>query len=106
MKIWIDGDSARDRFLAPSGLMVPSQTRLALTAITGDKLWKERIDFWESVYGQFHAIVLLLPPGGLTSRIRHVYNEQDILWRGFNRRYGCQGGRDGRVHHQGAFLAK
>lgn len=43
---------ARDRFLAPSGLMVPSQTRLVLTAITGEKLWKERVDFWKSIYGE------------------------------------------------------
>lgn len=43
--------TARDRFLAPGGLMAPSQTRLVLTAITGERLWKEKIDFWNSVYG-------------------------------------------------------
>lgn len=32
--------------------MAPSQTRLVLTAITGEKLWKERVDFWNSVYGE------------------------------------------------------
>lgn len=37
--------------------MVPSQTRLALTAITGEKLWKERIDFWQSVYGHLCSSV-------------------------------------------------
>ncbi|WVQ96014.1 hypothetical protein IAU59_003114 [Kwoniella sp. CBS 9459] len=42
---------ARDRFLAPSGLMAPSQTRLVLSAITGDRVWKERVAFWPSVYG-------------------------------------------------------
>jgi len=49
----IDADiSARDRFLAPGRLMAPSQTRLVLTAITGERLWKEKIDFWNSVYGE------------------------------------------------------
>ncbi|WVF68467.1 hypothetical protein IAT40_003233 [Kwoniella sp. CBS 6097] len=42
---------ARDRFLAPTGLMAPSQTRLVLSAITGDRVWKERVAFWPSVYG-------------------------------------------------------
>ncbi|WVR08113.1 hypothetical protein IAU60_005159 [Kwoniella sp. DSM 27419] len=42
---------ARDRFLAPSGLMAPSQTRLVISAITGDRVWKERVAFWPSVYG-------------------------------------------------------
>ncbi|KAK8849623.1 hypothetical protein IAR55_004958 [Kwoniella newhampshirensis] len=42
---------ARDRFLAPTGLMAPSQTRLVLSAITGDRVWKERVEFWNSAYG-------------------------------------------------------
>ncbi|WVQ66117.1 uncharacterized protein L199_004295 [Kwoniella botswanensis] len=42
---------ARDRFLAPGGLMAPSQTRLVISAITGERTWKERISFWPSVYG-------------------------------------------------------
>jgi protein arginine N-methyltransferase 3 len=42
---------ARDRFLAPGGEMMPGRTRLLLSAIAGDKLWSERMTFWESVYG-------------------------------------------------------
>ncbi|OWZ43844.1 protein arginine N-methyltransferase 3 [Cryptococcus neoformans c45] len=42
---------ARDRFLAPNGLMAPSQTRLVLSAITGDRVYRERVKFWNSVYG-------------------------------------------------------
>ncbi|WWC92751.1 uncharacterized protein L201_007710 [Kwoniella dendrophila CBS 6074] len=42
---------ARDRFLVKGGLMAPSQTRLVLSAITGKRIWKERISFWPSVYG-------------------------------------------------------
>jgi protein arginine N-methyltransferase 3 len=42
---------ARDKFLAPNGLMAPSQTRLVISACTGKRLWNERIDFWNNVYG-------------------------------------------------------
>jgi protein arginine N-methyltransferase 3 len=68
--IWSGADlSARDRFLAPGGLMAPSQTRLVLTAITGERLWKEKIDFWNSVYGEH----IRLPYSVCTDdRIRHV----------------------------------
>ncbi|WWD20249.1 hypothetical protein CI109_104725 [Kwoniella shandongensis] len=42
---------ARDRFLAPTGLMAPSQTRLVLSAITGEREWRDRVEFWNSPYG-------------------------------------------------------
>lgn len=42
---------ARDRFLAPSGIMAPSETRLVLTATTNTELLEEPIDFWSDVYG-------------------------------------------------------
>lgn len=42
---------ARDRFLRDGGLMAPSQTRLLISGITGERLWKERMEFWSSVYG-------------------------------------------------------
>ncbi|ODN78581.1 hypothetical protein L202_04189 [Cryptococcus amylolentus CBS 6039] len=42
---------ARDRFLSPTGLMAPSQTRLAISAITGERVFRERVHFWSSVYG-------------------------------------------------------
>ncbi|TXT12809.1 hypothetical protein VHUM_01210 [Vanrija humicola] len=42
---------ARDRYLAPTGLMAPSQTRLVIAAITGKRIWRERFEFWQQVYG-------------------------------------------------------
>lgn len=42
---------ARDIFLAPEGLMAPSQTRLVISAITGQRIYNERIAFWNDVYG-------------------------------------------------------
>ncbi|KAI9638963.1 S-adenosyl-L-methionine-dependent methyltransferase [Dioszegia hungarica] len=42
---------ARDHFMKEGGLMAPSQTAMKLVGITGERLWKERIDFWQSVYG-------------------------------------------------------
>lgn len=43
---------ARDRFLSPGGLMAPSHTRLVISGIVGERIWNERIDFWEKVYGE------------------------------------------------------
>lgn len=43
---------ARDRFLAPNGIMAPSQTRLVISGITGDRVFKERVEFWKGVYGE------------------------------------------------------
>jgi protein arginine N-methyltransferase 3 len=43
---------ARDHFMKEGGLMAPSQTAMKLVGITGERLWKERIDFWQSVYGE------------------------------------------------------
>lgn len=42
---------ARDRFLQSTGEMVPARTRLLLSAITGERLWADRMTFWEKVYG-------------------------------------------------------
>jgi protein arginine N-methyltransferase 3 len=32
--------------------MVPSQTRLVISAITGAGVWKDKVAFWDDVYGQ------------------------------------------------------
>lgn len=32
--------------------MAPSQTRLVLSGITGERVWKERVEFWQGVYGE------------------------------------------------------
>lgn len=42
---------ARDKYLAPGGLMAPSQTRLVISAITADGLYRDHVDFWKDVYG-------------------------------------------------------
>ncbi len=52
MSIDAGSSSARDRFLAPNGLMAPSQTRLVISAITAERVCKQSIDFWYSVYGE------------------------------------------------------
>lgn len=44
---------ARDNFMKAGGLMAPSQTTMMLVGITAERIWKERIDFWTSVYGEF-----------------------------------------------------
>lgn len=42
---------ARERFMKPTGLMVPSQTSIILTLFSGASLINDRIAFWEDVYG-------------------------------------------------------
>ncbi|GAA5999244.1 uncharacterized protein JCM10292_001696 [Rhodotorula paludigena] len=42
---------ARDKYLAPGGLMVPSQTSILLSAFAGKPWYADRVDFWDDVYG-------------------------------------------------------
>lgn len=51
---------ARDRFLRPGGVLAPIQCRLMLGLCDAAEVRKERIDFWEDIYGTF-----LVSPGCL-----------------------------------------
>jgi protein arginine N-methyltransferase 3 len=42
---------ARDRYLKPEGLMVPSHTRLHITPFADEDFIIQNIDFWRDVYG-------------------------------------------------------
>ncbi|KAF6755854.1 arginine N-methyltransferase 3 [Ephemerocybe angulata] len=42
---------ARDRFLKPGGVMAPSQTKMLLGLCDASEISKDRIDFWNDVYG-------------------------------------------------------
>ncbi|KAK4702088.1 type I protein arginine methyltransferase, partial [Phenoliferia sp. Uapishka_3] len=42
---------ARERFLKPTGLMVPSQCSIMLSLFDGSYLVQDRINFWNDVYG-------------------------------------------------------
>ncbi|GAA5922674.1 hypothetical protein JCM1841_001099 [Sporobolomyces salmonicolor] len=42
---------ARDKYLAPGGLMVPSQTSILLSLFAGKPYMKDRVTFWDQVYG-------------------------------------------------------
>jgi protein arginine N-methyltransferase 3 len=46
---------ARENFMKTGGLMAPSQTKMVLVGITAERIWRERIDFWRSVYGMSAA---------------------------------------------------
>lgn len=43
--------SARDRFLRPGGVMAPSQCRMVLGMCDPQEIWKQRVGFWNTVYG-------------------------------------------------------
>lgn len=42
---------ARDRFLKPGGVMAPSQTKMLIGLCDASDIAKERIEFWDDVYG-------------------------------------------------------
>lgn len=42
---------ARDRFLRPGGVLAPSQCHLMLGLCDAAEIRKDRIDFWDDVYG-------------------------------------------------------
>ncbi|KAA1472227.1 S-adenosyl-L-methionine-dependent methyltransferase [Dentipellis sp. KUC8613] len=42
---------ARDRFLKPGGVMAPSECKMNLVLCEGSEIYKERIGFWNDVYG-------------------------------------------------------
>lgn len=46
---------ARDRFLRPDGgVMAPSQCRMVLGLCQGSEIFKDRVGFWNDVYGGSH----------------------------------------------------
>lgn len=42
---------ARDRWLAPNGIMAPSQTRILMAALDDEDLKDDKVNFWNDVYG-------------------------------------------------------
>ncbi|BGP26295.1 hypothetical protein Rt10032_c10g4330 [Rhodotorula toruloides] len=42
---------ARDKYLSPSGLMVPSQTSILWSVYAGQGWYDDRVKFWDEVYG-------------------------------------------------------
>ncbi|KAF9190962.1 hypothetical protein BGZ51_007980 [Haplosporangium sp. Z 767] len=42
---------ARDRFLAPGGILAPSQTRILFTASSDESFLNDSVDYWNDVYG-------------------------------------------------------
>ena len=43
--------AARDRFLRPGGVMVPSQCKMMFGLTDAKDIHKERIGFWNDIYG-------------------------------------------------------
>jgi hypothetical protein len=46
---------ARDRFLKPEGVMAPSQCRVMLGLCAATNVIKERVEFWNDIYGRQDA---------------------------------------------------
>jgi protein arginine N-methyltransferase 3 len=45
---------ARDRFLRAEGIMAPSQCKMMLGLCGGSEIYKDRVGFWQDVYGWCH----------------------------------------------------
>lgn len=79
---------ARDRFLKPDGLMVPSQCSILLAAVQDHDFVKSSVDYWDSVYGfkmssmkddlAKEAEVLIARPGTIISNVASI---KDVLAR-------------------------
>jgi len=46
---------ARDRFLKPDGVMAPSECRMMFSLCDATEIYKDRIGFWDDVYGTLSA---------------------------------------------------
>jgi len=70
---------ARDRFLRPGGLLVPSQCKIKFGAVEINEILRERVDFWNDVYGfkmsnmakeiYDEALIDVIGPGALLSDV-------------------------------------
>ena len=55
---------ARDRFLRKDGVMAPSQAQMMFALCEAGELFKERIGFWNDIYGRspfYHHSRKLIP---------------------------------------------
>jgi len=52
---------ARDRFLRPGGLMVPSQCQMILALCDATQIYKDRVGFWTDVYGESEIEAVSFP---------------------------------------------
>lgn len=70
--------AARDRFLAPGGIMAPSECRMMLALAKVPEVWKDRVSFWDDVYGKrFHILTAKAQKSRVSkphvlSRFQHV----------------------------------
>jgi protein arginine N-methyltransferase 3 len=51
---------ARDRFLRPGGVIAPSQCHMLLTLCDAADVHKDRVAFWNDVYGEIHSFQLCI----------------------------------------------
>ncbi|GAA5853144.1 hypothetical protein JCM3766R1_005366, partial [Sporobolomyces carnicolor] len=69
---------ARDKYLAPGGLMVPSQTSILLSAFAGQPWVDDRVKFWDSVYG---FDMSCMKEGIVDEAIIEVYDNEEVVSR-------------------------
>jgi protein arginine N-methyltransferase 3 len=73
---------ARDRFLnrptssdgTGGGIMAPSQCKMVFALAEATEVWKDRVAFWEDVYGGFYLHRFCRSSDGTSVRIQYVFN--------------------------------
>ncbi|KAG0175758.1 hypothetical protein DFQ29_007058 [Apophysomyces sp. BC1021] len=109
---------ARDRWLAPNGIMAPSHTRILLAALDDEDLKDDRINFWNDVYGfkmsamkepvMNEALVDFIKP---TSVITDIVTLKDLYLQeitvkklDFVTRFALEAKRDGTIYAFGGWF--
>eukprot|EP00271_Cylindrocystis_brebissonii_P008765 TRINITY_DN23254_c0_g1_i1.p1 TRINITY_DN23254_c0_g1~~TRINITY_DN23254_c0_g1_i1.p1 ORF type:complete len:259 (+),score=47.65 TRINITY_DN23254_c0_g1_i1:256-1032(+) len=72
--------AARDKWLKPGGLMLPSQVTLLMSPFTDAERYGEGIDFWKDVYGiNMSALIPAARKAGLSDPCVECLTSENIL---------------------------
>ncbi|KAI7858484.1 S-adenosyl-L-methionine-dependent methyltransferase [Circinella umbellata] len=109
---------ARNRWLAPNGIMAPSHTRILMAALDDEDLKNDRYNFWDDVYGfkmsamkqpvLNEAIVDFIKPHTVistTATLKDLYLQQIVTKQlDFSNKFEIEITRDGTVYAFGGWF--
>ncbi|KAI9498210.1 S-adenosyl-L-methionine-dependent methyltransferase [Zychaea mexicana] len=109
---------ARNRWLAPNGIMAPSQTRILMAALDDEDLKNDRFNFWDDVYGfkmsamkepvLNEALVEFIKPHTVissTATLKDLYLQQIVVKQlDFSSKFEIEVLRDGTVYAFGGWF--
>ncbi|KAI8142597.1 S-adenosyl-L-methionine-dependent methyltransferase [Fennellomyces sp. T-0311] len=109
---------ARNRWLAPNGIMAPSHTRILLAALDDEDLKNDKFNFWDDVYGfkmsamkqpvLNEAMVDFIKPHTVistTATLKDLYLQQIVVKQlDFSTKFEIEISRDGTVYAFGGWF--